>query len=412
MKLLSRSALFAYGLFGLPLALVALPIYVLVPQLYAQQFGLSLTVIGLTLLVARIMDAFIDLPIGLWVDKKNTPLGHAYFILLSLPFLLIGFITLFHPQVSEPTPLAIWFFLSLALVYVGFSFASIAHNSWGASLTWQRGERARLTAVREACALLGVILAAAVPAVFGLAWLSVLFSISLLLCAFILLRYAPKGRHTVSNTQAESVFAPLQNRQFLSLLSVFATNGIAAAIPASLFLFFVSDRLQLATYAGLFLVLYFLAAACALPLWIKLAREFGEARSWLVAMALAVVSFIWAANLAPGSLLGFVFVCIASGVALGADLALPPALLAAVIGEAGHDGHREGTYFGIWSWTTKMNLALAAGISLPLLDYLGYSPGITTPSSSSALVIAYVWLPCLLKCIAMILLWRAPLKDL
>ena len=412
MKHLSRAALFSYGLFGLPLALVALPIYVLVPQLYAQQFGLSLTVIGLTLLVARIMDAFIDLPIGLWIDKKNTTLGYAYFILLSLPFLLLGFIALFHPQVSESTPLAIWFFLSLTLVYLGFSLASIAHNSWGASLTWERGERARLTAVREGCGLLGVILAAAVPAVLGLAWLSVLFSISLLLCAFVLLRFAPKGRHTAVNTQAESLFSPLRNKQFLSLLSVFASNGIAAAIPASLFLFFVSDRLQLASYAGLFLVLYFLAAACALPLWIKLAREFGEARSWLVAMALALASFIWAANLASGSLLGFACVCIVSGIALGADLALPPALLAAVIGVAGEDGHREGTYFGIWSWTTKMNLALAAGISLPLLEYLGYSPGSTTPSSSSALVIAYVWLPCLLKCIAMFLLWRAPLKNL
>ena len=162
MKHLPRAALFSYGLFGLPLALVALPIYVLVPQLYAQQFGLSLTVIGLTLLVARIMDAFIDLPIGLWIDKKNTALGYAYFILLSLPFLLFGFIALFHPQVSESTPLAIWFFLSLTLVYLGFSLASIAHNSWGASLTWERGERARLTAVREGCGLLGVILAAAV----------------------------------------------------------------------------------------------------------------------------------------------------------------------------------------------------------------------------------------------------------
>ena len=92
MNSLSRTALFSYGLFGLPLALVALPIYVLVPQLYAQNFGLSLTVIGLTLLIARILDAFVDLPLGLWIDNKKTKLGYAYFILLSLPFLLIGFI--------------------------------------------------------------------------------------------------------------------------------------------------------------------------------------------------------------------------------------------------------------------------------------------------------------------------------
>jgi hypothetical protein len=211
-------------------------------------------------------------------------------------------------KAENKTPLAIWFFVSLALVYFGFSLASIAHNSWGASLTWQRGERARLTATREGCALLGVILAAAIPTLFGLAWLSVLFSVSLLVCAYILLRYAPKGRHINSSETTASVFTPLRNRQFLSLLSVFAANGIAAAIPASLFLFFVSDRLQLASYAGLFLVLYFLAAACGLPLWAKLALKFGEAQAWLAAMALALLAFIWAANLVPGSLIGFGFV--------------------------------------------------------------------------------------------------------
>ena len=37
---LTFPALLSYGLFGLPLALVALPIYVYVPQFYAQRFGL------------------------------------------------------------------------------------------------------------------------------------------------------------------------------------------------------------------------------------------------------------------------------------------------------------------------------------------------------------------------------------
>lgn len=49
MKTLSYPALLSYGLFGLPLALVALPIYVYVPQFYAARFGLSLTLIGAAL---------------------------------------------------------------------------------------------------------------------------------------------------------------------------------------------------------------------------------------------------------------------------------------------------------------------------------------------------------------------------
>ena len=90
---------------------------------------------------------------------------------------------------------------------------------------------------------------------------------------------------------------------------------------------------------------------------------------------------------------------------------MPPALLAAVIGHAGDIGKREGAYFGIWNWATKINLALAAGISLPLLEMLGYQNGSTDPQGLQALALGYALLPCVLKSIAAILLWRAPLEN-
>lgn len=409
----TRKALLAYGLFGLPLALVALPVYVLVPQLYATKFGLPLTLIGAILLVARICDAFIDPLLGLWIDRKKAAQGYAGFIMLALPLLICGFIGLFHPPALQGVMLLVWFTLSLMLVYLGFSLATIAHSSWGANLTQQRGQRARLTAMREGCALLGVMLAAAVPALLGLAWLTVLFIATLLIATFVLLRLAPRATSVPAPSFVwKDLIAPFHNRAFRWLMAIFAANGIAAAIPATLFLFFAADRLQLANYAGLFLVLYFFAAACALPLWVALAARIGESSAWLISMVMAIAVFAWAYTLAPGALTGFALICIISGAALGADLALPPALLAGAIGLAGHEGQREGAYFGVWSWVTKMNLALAAGIALPMLDVLGYTPGNTDAAGAAALGIAYALVPCGLKCIAALLLWRAPLKNL
>ena len=164
--------------------------------------------------------------------------------------------------------------------------------------------------------------------------------------------------------------------------------------------------------APLFLLLYFLSAALALPLWTRLAARIGESRAWLSAMLLAVVAFLWTAQLTTGAMLPFAVICVLTGAALGADLALPPALLAGVIGSAGHGGEYEGSYFGLWSWVTKMNLALAAGISLPLLGWLGYTPGTTEASALSALTLAYAVLPCGLKICAALVLWRAPLSDI
>ena len=406
----SRGQLLAYGAFGLPLALVALPIYVMVPQLYAAQLGMSLATVGTLLLAARTLDAFIDPPLGRWMDGARFG-GYPGFIMLALPLLALGFAALMLPPALDQNGLVLWFGASLVLVYLGYSMATIAHNSWGARLTQQRGERTRLTAVREACALLGVVLAASLPPLIGRSGLCISFVLLLLLTAFILLRRAPRAVEVAEPKPGAHWLLPFAQSRFRWLFAVYALNGIAAAVPATLFLFFVSDRLLLPDQAPLFLLLYFLSAALALPVWTRIAARIGESRAWLGAMLLAIFAFVWTAQLNAGAQLPFAVVCILTGAALGADLALPPALLAGVISRAEHSGEHEGSYFGLWSWITKMNLALAAGIALPFLAWLGYTPGTTQPQALSALTLTYAALPCALKSIAALVLWRAPLSD-
>ncbi len=412
MKPLTLPALFSYGLFGLPLALVALPIYVYVPQFYAERFGLSLALIGSALLLARILDAFIDPTIGLWIDKRRNAVGFQHFVSWSLPMLICGFIALFHPPALASAQPFAWFVSSLILVYLGFSLATISYQSWGAALTQERAQRTRLTGIREACGLAGVIIAAALPSVAGIGWLSSVFVVSLLAAALVLLRFSPRPQSAPrSIAKVAQLFAPFSNVRFRWLFSVFTVNGIAAAIPATLFLFFANDRLGLPQYAGFFLVLYFTAGAVSMPFWVAVAKRHGERRAWLAGMALAIVTFVWAYTLTSGEVTAYALICILSGFALSADLALPPALLAAVIGHAKDIGNREGAYFGIWNWATKINLALAAGIALPLLQVLGYQNGSTDPQGLHALALGYALLPCALKFVAAILLWRAPLDN-
>jgi Na+/melibiose symporter-like transporter len=305
-----------------------------------------------------------------------------------------------------------WFLGSLIVVYVGFSLASIAYQSWGAALDQSKAQRSSITAVREACGLIGVIIAAALPAFTDISALSYVFVLTLLLAAYFLLRYAPRPAFSKGESFAlTGLMKPLRNGRFRWLLAVFILNGIAAAIPATLFMFFTNDRLLLQQYAGLFLILYFLAAALLMPLWVVIAKRYGEKKSWMLAMGLAIFTFVWAYFLGAGEVAGYAVICILSGAALGADLALPAALLAAVIGQAGHIGKYSGTYFGIWNWATKLNLALAAGIALPLLQWMGYQNGSHDVTGLHALAVGYALLPCVFKFCALLLLWRAPLDH-
>ena len=70
-------------------------------------------------------------------------------------------------------------------------------------------------------------------------------------------------------------------------------------------------------------------ASQCFPLWVRLARRFPLHLVWLGGMVAAVAAFVWAFLLGEGQLAAFALICVLSGVAFGADLALPPALLAA-----------------------------------------------------------------------------------
>lgn len=413
---LDRRQLFLYGFFGLPLAMVALPIYVYLPQFYAERAGLPLAMIGALLLAARIAAAFIDPVLGWWIGrpKLQAPINYPPFVWLALPVLLAGFIGLFHPPVLNGAwPTLAWFGAALMLVYLGFSLATIAHQSWGAALTQASAQRARVTSVREGCGLAGVVLAAAVTGAAGYTALSIVFAAALGLGALLLAR-APRPPSAAATAPAAplalgAMAAPFRNGAFRSLFAVLLVNGVASSIPATLFLFFATDRLQLGSMAGLFLIVYFCAAALSMPLWVALARRYGEARAWAGAMVASSVVFIWAYFLGAGAALGFGAICALSGLALGADLALPPALLAGVIRQAGQSGQGEAAYFGVWNWGVQLTLALAAGIALPLLGWWGYVPG--HAEGGAVLAGAYALLPCVLKCISALMLWRAPLRD-
>jgi Na+/melibiose symporter-like transporter len=201
----------------------------------------------------------------------------------------------------------------------------------------------------------------------------------------------------------------LQDRRFRYLLTVFVLNGIAAALPATLVLFFIADVLQAESWSGAFLSIYFVSGVAFLPLWVSLARRFGRVPVWVAAMLLAVISFVWAWGLGAGDVWPFAVVCLLSGAALGADLTLPAALLAEITEGGDSASQRQaqaGGYFGWWNLVAKLNLALAAGLALPLLDLAGYRPGAVNADAVVALSAVYCLLPLLFKAVAITLAWR------
>lgn len=96
----------AYGLLGLPLAFVALPLYVLLPDHYARTYGMPLATLGAVLLAARLFDAVTDPLLGRlsdWLFARSTRAVLAVGA-LSCAVMALGLAGLFLAPRCRPRP--------------------------------------------------------------------------------------------------------------------------------------------------------------------------------------------------------------------------------------------------------------------------------------------------------------------
>lgn len=403
----------AYAGLAVPLAFVSLPLYVNLPYHYATTVGMPLAALGGVMLAVRALDAVIDPALGRAVDRLFQRGREAAWRAAASGAIALAaaFTALWWPPGGGAGVVLPWLAAALLLCTLAWSGVVLLHQGWGTRWGGGPALRAGVTGWREAGTLLGVLLASALPALWGWgAACGVLFA-ALALGLAGLRGLSMAGQPTASPAESAAWSAlsssPWRQPAFRWLAAVFMLNGIADAVPATLLPFFIADRLQAPSWQAGLLLAYFGAAVLGLPWWVRAGARWGLAPAWRLGMAAGVAVFALTSRLAAGDVAAFAVVCVASGLMLGADLALPGALLTGLIHRAGDGQQAEGRYLGWWACMAKLNLALAAGAVLPLLALAGYSAGTREPAGLQALAWAYGGLPCLFKLAAAVLLWRA-----
>ncbi|MGB5559972.1 MAG: MFS transporter [Paracoccaceae bacterium] len=394
-----------YSVYAAFLAAAGIPIYIHAPKFFADQYGVSLGAIGLALVGLRLLDVVQDPLLGRFAGRLQA--GRRLAALVGSAGLCLGMFGLF--VVTPPVPALWWMVLCLTVLFTAFSFLTILFYSRGVAQARVLGARGhvRLAGWREFGALTGVSIAAVAPYLVSrfTAWepyvgFTILF-IALAVTASIAMHSAWPGPASNADTEWRGLLADPQIRR---LLVVALFNAAPVAVTSTLFLFFVEYRLALPDLAGVFLLLFFVAAALSAPVWSMLSARFG-ARSVLSAgMVLSVLSFIGAYGLTQGHAVAFGVVCLASGAALGADMTLLPAIFAKRISDIGENS---GLAFGLWGFCSKFTLALAAATVLPLLEASGFRlGGVNDEAVLTRLSVLYALVPCGLKLVALAILVR------
>lgn len=407
-----RPFLPGYAVFGALLAAAGLPIYIHAPKFFVDQYGVSLAVLGIVLFGLRLFD-FVQEPLLGWLSDR-VQRHRAAWVSCAAALMALAMIGLF--AVPAPVAPVVWFGLTLTLLFSAFSFLSISFYATGTLVGEAMGERGhvRLAAWRETGALLGVCLAAAVPTLLAFSMDAPFTGFALGFAgATLVALYAMHGGWVAA--PGGPMPGDMRFRDILGdgitkrLLIIALLNAAPVAVSSTLFLFFVESKLQLTGWEGVLLIVFFLAAAAAAPLWARAAQRFGAKPVLLAGMVLAIIAFSVTLTLGAGDLLAFALVSMASGAALGADMTLLPAIFAARLAKVAPGSARA---FGLWSFATKFTLAVAAGVALPALDLFGFQPGTTNDADALlALTLLYALLPCVLKCGAIALLIATPVDE-
>ena len=431
----SAVTLFAYGLIGLPLAAATLPLYIHIPNYYAVDLGLGLAAVGAIMFAMRIWDVVTDPIVGVLSDRVGLKYGRRRFWLgMGLPVAILGGWMIFRP----PEEAGLTYLLIAGLIlHLGWTMVSLPYNAWGAELTPDYNERNKVTAWREIFVIAGTLVAAVIVAAAGnpetrgeaLGNVGLFLAIGLPATTLLLIWKVSEPTLPTRDRSGQNVAASgenhhswragwrlmAQNRPFRLLLSAWILNGIANGLPATLFILFVSDVLAEPDKSAQYLLTYFIVAVVGMPLWLWLARRYGKHRTWCGAMVWACGWFALAPFLGPGDSALYMALCIGTGLALGADLALPPSIQADVVDQDTADGGevRTGTFFALWGMATKLALAVAVGIAFPVLEWAGFQAA--TPDAPQmgdgilVLALLYGAVPIGFKLAAIVLMWRFPL---
>lgn len=403
-----RSNLSAYALFAGVLSAAGLPIYMHAPKFFFDQYGVGLGALGAVLFGLRLLDVVQDPALGWFSGRVKRRATLIAVVGSTMAAAMLGVFAL-----APPVPPLVWFAFSLGVLSTAFSFLSITFYAQGIAKVERSPDvsHVRLATWRETGALIGICVAAVAPTLLALltpkpfALFSVLFVVAL---GFAIL--SMRREWLVVSTDARPAIAVLlRDSGTRRLLLIAFVNSAPVAVTSTLFLFFVQYRLDAPGLEGPLLLLFFVAAAISAPLWGKAGRFYGLRRTLLSGMILAVVTFGFAISLGSGDVLAFAVICVASGAALGADMTLLPAAFSVHVASGKNNA---GQAFGLWNFVSKANLALAAVIVLPVLDYAGLSADQPVgPGGLRTLTLLYAVLPCVMKLIAIKLLMTSSVLE-
>lgn len=406
LETLGAARLGAFASAAIPVAALATPLSVYLPNYYASHLGLSLAAVGSVFALVRLIDIGFDPLIAVAINETNTRAGRFRpWMLIGAPVLMIAVWSIY---MATPGVGTLYLLSWLLVLYAGFSILSLAHASWAAALVPEYHGRSYIYGWMQAVGVGGLVAtlllvsfaANAAAGVHAMGYLILaLTSLTVLLCSLLTREPRRSESHTpVTLSEYWKMFA---RPSLLKVLAADLLLALGPAITGALYLFFFQQALGYTRrQTGLLLVIYIFAGLFGAPFWAAVARRLGKHRTVIVGCVLygfaqALVFALPHAQMrlmVPGMFFaGFVVSCFTFLIrAMIADIGDEVRL------DIGKD--RTALLYGLVTLTSKVGSTISVFITFNTLAAFGFRAkegAINTGLPLDALIACYVVVPVL-----------------
>ncbi|HZU64915.1 MAG TPA: MFS transporter [Novosphingobium sp.] len=430
---LSRADLVTYGLAAFGPGLLQSPLTLYVPQLYAKVYGIPLAALGTALVVLRIVNAFTDQLVGYISDRTRTRWGaRKPWIAVGAALTLVAAFFLLRPGPE----VGLAYLVGWKIVYdFAYTVTDINYTAWGAELSPEYAMRARITGIRGFVFNIGNLCNDALPII--LAWAGLVatsaYSVPVLGYFFVVavvviptttafsLARAPRG--VALPPERPDFWSFLRsvrgNRPLWLYLGAFCLGGMGLGVLQLMFTFYDGYMRMGAWYPWLMTV-FAITMAFTTPVWSWLAGRIGKHRAYVVSVVIVSLAtqgywFLDPVGMSKTLVVGVSMVIVFFiGMGASAVLVLSPAILADVVdyGRLKTRQQRTGGYYAFYMLTSKISMAIGAGLGFMALSAFGYNAkagAVNTGTAAFGMLFTVALMPAILKVGGGLVIWNFPI---
>jgi len=360
--------------------------------------GIAAIWAGTAVMIGKIWDAVTDPLMGFITDRTLSRWGRrrVYLLFGAVPMCLSMFF-FFTAPVYLPTSMHIlWAILALMFINTAATITNVPYGSLTPELTSDYHEQSSLNGYRFGCAVLGTIAGAgavqplvqifARPGVAdplvdqrGFSMMGLTLGAVMMIVTLITFLGTKEKTYRKEDLPTGGFFTTFltvfKNKPYVLLLTTYALHITGITFLTTILAFYTENVLNRGDITTIVMIILLVTAMMFIPVSVMVSKRIGKRRTYQICFVILSSACAIIYSLGHRMPIEFFFgVMVYAGIGVGFSYVAPFAMVPDVIehGTAKIGGRKEGSYYGMWTFISKLGTAFALFIAGHILEWGGY----------------------------------------